>query len=181
MDARERLVQRYVDGVCNRAEAAAVESMTAQDPALAGRLSALRRLDGLMQARTRCLPVPRDREDLIAAIVDALPSQSPARQTSLAVGQIVGVAAAVAFVAVAAGLARSSPLRQLLDLTLVSSLAIILGLVFVLLARPLRDAEGQIFGRLLRRRVRLNAADVVATRVVGIAVILGGLYVMGVL
>lgn len=180
MDHRDLLIQRYVDGCCDRAEAAVVEAwLAAGDPQVRQRIEAAQRLHRLLLAESRQAP-GLDREDLAQRIIAAVPLTPPVRSPRIGVGQILAAALVVACVGLVAGLASQDPFRRLLDLALIAWCAMGLGFAILVLARPLRRLENCVMSRLLRRQIALNSADVLVYRVAGLAVVIGGLYLWGV-
>lgn len=178
MKANDRLVQRELDGALPRAEAAAVGRMVAGDARLGRGAEALRGLDADLK---RLVSVERtaDRADLQERIVSALPAGLPTRQVRIRPIDLVYALSAVVLVALGYGLLGAA-VHTLLEQTVVLVWIVAFGLVggMGLLLAPglMRALESNTIGRLISRPVALGAADVLAYRAAGAALVVGAVW-----
>ena len=67
-------------------------------------------------------------------------------------------------------------LRDLLPLTIVAVCSIVIGAVCIAAAGPLLRVEAKAANRLLRKRIAIGNADVWTFRMVGLAIVVGGIW-----
>lgn len=178
MKPNDRLVQRELDGALSRHEAAAVERMVAGDVPLTREAQALRGLDADLKLLTSAQRTA-DRADLQARIVSALPEGLPVRQVRVRPIDLVYALSAVVLVALGYGLlgaAVHTLLEQTVVLVWIVAFGLVAGMVLLLAPGFMRALESNTIGRLFSRPVAIGAADVLAYRATGAALVVGAVW-----
>ena len=105
-------------------------------------------------------------------------------KASFSVAQISFIAVLVLAIVCSYGLAGSSNLGDIIPVSLVTIASIVIGSVLLFMARPLHhltrggEQVKNLSARFMRQRLSVGQADVLAYRCAGIAIILGGAYLM---
>jgi anti-sigma factor RsiW len=177
MHDRDRTLQRSIDGELGAAENAAVQHLLAADSAARDHARSLERLDRLLRTRATALARGHEAHDqVVSGIVRRMPSGAPERQKQLRLLDLVFAGGALTAVVLFYGLVGS--LRDLLPLTAMAVASFIAGLVLIVMARPLRKVETGFITRVLRKRVNLGSGDLLVYRVTGIAIVIGGIWLL---
>jgi predicted anti-sigma-YlaC factor YlaD len=175
----EHLLQRYHDGELGRADAAAIERLLAERPELRELSRRVDRLDGLMRERAaQANGRASDPTRLIAAMMERLPQRPPQKHLHLSMAHLALGALAVAVIGL--GYAVAGIMRDLVPVGAVAVAGALIGLTLVLAARPLMAFEASLFARLMRQRLSVGDGEVLVCRVLGVALIIGGIHVIGV-
>ncbi|MBA3684829.1 MAG: hypothetical protein H0W72_06260 [Planctomycetes bacterium] len=175
MHDTDRLLQRYVDGELGADQAAAVGHLVAADAGAAARLRRFEGADRLLAEHADGLP-STDADEFLRSIMRGVPQQPPKRHASVRLGDVLLASSLVATFALLAGLSRTC--ADLVPLTLVALVSMIVGLVLVAAAKPLIQGERALLGRILGKRVGVGEGGVLAYRVAGVAIVLGGIWMV---
>lgn len=177
MDDRHRLLQRSIDGELGAAENAALQHLLAADAAARDAGRQLERLDQALRARASLLVADTSTNDERVALIAArLPAAAPQKQQQL---RLVDLAfAVIALTAVALFYGLVGTLRDLLPLTAMAIGSLVAGALLVLMAGPLRAVETSFISRVLNKRLNIGSGDLLVYRVTGIAIVLGGIWLL---
>ena len=170
MDAQQQLIQRYLDGACDAAEAATAQKLLESKPELRQQEELHSDLAGLWQARQATLR-PSDQDELAESIMNALPKQAPEAEPMLSIANMAMLFIMLSIIGLTFNLVGT--FGDLLNLSLIAALSCGVGIILTALARPLRQAEASLFDRLLSKRVSISQMDVITYRVAGIALVIG--------
>jgi anti-sigma factor RsiW len=173
MDPRDRLLQRYHDGVLDRAEQAVVEDWLRADPTLA---AYSRRLDG-MDAGLRADRLAAPAHDVVAHIMATVPIQPPRQVPRLSLAHVLAAMLGVALVAMASALAAN--LRPWIPVEGIAAACALTGLALAVAAKPLMSLENGLLARLLARRVAVGDGEVLICRALGVALLVGAAHIAG--
>ncbi len=180
MQANERLLQRFHDGELTQAEAAGVEHLLAQQPALRAASLQLDALDGLFKEHATRVHATST-ADLVQRIRANLPLTVPKREVQVSVMHVVASVVLACFVAMGVFLADNLKwlLNDMIPMWSLALIAMACGLSMLVAARPLLHLEAGIFQWMLRRRLAVGDGEVLVCRVFGVALILGGTHIAG--
>lgn len=177
MDAHTRLLQRYVDGELGADEAAAARHLIAGNAAARDEIGRLEHLHARLERLAQLEAVAVDaNHEAVSAICRRLPATAPQRQRRLPAYQLLTAVAAVAVIGLAYGLAGHR--RDLLPLSVMAVISLVIGLILIVMAGPLLRGDGGALARLLRRPVTVGTADVWTCRAIGLAIVIGGIYLV---
>ncbi len=177
MYVEDQTLQRFIDGELSSAEAQAVQSMLDNDENLQRRHAAEQEFDELLYIGAKWEDDCKQHEQ-IATIMAALPAAAPARKATFSMAQIAVAAVLMIAIACSYGFAGSSSIGDIVPISLITICSVIIGSLLIFMARPLRRVEASLAARFLSWRLNVGQADVVMHRCAGIAIILGGAYLM---
>jgi hypothetical protein len=177
MHIHEQTIQRYLDGELSSAEAQAVQAMLDAQPGLKKQFVRAQAFDELLYQSASYRDDSQQHEQ-IASIMDSLPAAAPQRKPSFSLAQMVFAACLVICIGLSYGYAGSSDLETIVPISIITIVSLVIGFLLVFMARPLRKVEASIAARFLNWRLNVGQADVIMHRAAGIAIILGGAYLM---
>jgi hypothetical protein len=180
MNTNDLLLQRFHDGELTQAEAAGVEPLLAQQPALRAASHQLDALDGLLKAHAMRVQTTNT-ADLVERIRANLPTTVPKREVQVSVMHVVASVVLACFVAMGAFLADHMKwlLSDMIPMWSLAIIAMACGFSLLIAARPLLHLEAGFIQWMLRRRLAVGDGEVLVCRVFGIALILGGTHIAG--
>ena len=177
MHAQDLTLQRYLDGELKSAEAQAVKAMLDNKPSLRETYEQEHAFDELLYDVSNY--TSDDEQHLaIANIMGALPSSAPARKATFSIAQIACASVLIILIACTYGLAGNSDISSIIPMSVITFGSLIIGSLLIFMARPLRRMRASITARLLDQRFNIGQADVLVYRCAGLAIILGGAYLM---
>lgn len=183
MEANERSIQRLIDGELQSAEAQAVQRMLEQNAVLKQQFEAEQAFDELLLNAAQYVD-DDGQHQRIQSIMEAVPHSAPLRKASFSIAQLAFVAILVVAIVGSYALAGSSNIGDIIPVSLITISSLVLGSLLLFMARPLQrlvrggKAASNLSARFLRQRLSVGQADVLAYRCAGIAIILGGAYLM---
>ena len=183
MRSEDRLQQRALDGVLPRDESAALAALTSERPAFAQHSSALHALDMDLRALSQSVSASARQANhdvvLRASIMERVANRVPATQVRVRPLDLI-YAASAAMLALAtygvAGAAVRTLFEQAVVMTWAIGISLTLGMLLLIIPGVLRRAESGLLGTILRRPVAIGPADVLIYRAVGVALVLGGIW-----
>lgn len=177
MQIHDQTLQRYLDGELSSAEAQAVRTMLENKPELRQQFSREQAFDELLFNSANYRD-DNEQHEQIASIMEALPAQAPQRKPSFSLAQMIFAALIVVSIGLSYGYAGNSNLESIVPISLITITSIVIGFLLVFMARPIRRIEASLAARFLSWRLNVGQADVVMHRAAGIAIILGGAYLL---
>ncbi len=184
MRQEDRLIQRLRDGELGAAEAAGLERLLCDDPALRADAERLERLDDLLRARAldqragaqAAAGSGRGDAALVAAVMARVPAAPPRRQLQLSFGHIAVMA--IAGIVIAAGWCLRDPMRDMLPVGTIAAVGALFGLALFVAAKPLMAIEASLIARMVRKRIPVGDGDVLVCRVLGVALVIGAVHIV---
>ena len=179
----ELLQQRELDGVLPRDQSAALAVLTADRSALAQQSIKLQALDADLRSlaltvRTRGQQANHD-VALRAAIMERVSQRMPATHVRVRPLDLI-YATSAAMLALAtyglAGAAVRTLFEQAVVMTWAIGISLTMGLLLLIAPGFLRRAESGMLGTILRRPIAIGPADVLVYRAVGVALVVGGIW-----
>lgn len=174
-------MHRYHDGELDGSQRAAVDESLAQHPelrSLSGRLERLDEALRLQAAQARIADGGASAQTLIDQIMASAPRQAPKPGFTISFTQVIVGLCAVILILFTCCL--MDLVRDLLPHGTVAAVSILFGLTLVVAARPLTRMEAGLFARFMRRRVPVGDGDALVCRIVGLALVVVSLHLMGV-
>jgi hypothetical protein len=186
MRPEESLQQRALDGVLPREQAAGLAGMLASRPALAQQAAALQALDAdLRQISQNTAVLTSEAHSEVGqlrlrqAIMARVATRVPASQVRVRPLDVIYAAAAAVLVFAAYGLTRATVqtlFEQAVVMTWAIGLSLTLGLLLLILPSFLRRAEASLLRTVMRRPIAIGPADILIYRAVGMALVVGGIW-----
>ena len=183
MRSEDRLQQRALDGVLPRDESAALAALMSERPTLAQQSSALLALDTDLRAlSSSTLASARQANHdvaLRAAIMEGVANRIPATQVRVRPLDLIYAASAAVLALATYGVAGATVrtlFEQAVVMTWAMGISLTLGMLLLLIPGVLRRAESGLLGSILRRPVAIGPADVLIYRAVGMALVVGGIW-----
>lgn len=183
MRPEDCLQQRELDGVLPRDQAAALVALTCDRPAFAKQLAALQDLDAdLRRLATSVSASGRQaHHDVVlrVAIMERVSNRVPATQVRVRPLDLIYAASAAVLALATYGLAGAAVrtlFEQAVVMTWAIGISLSLGLLLLIAPGFLRRAESGVLGTILRRPVAIGPADVLVYRAVGVALVVGGIW-----
>ena len=179
MRPEDSLQQRALDGVLPRDQAAALAEMVAGRPALAQQAAALESLHADLRL-VAGQPPPSERQIAAReAIMARVVARVPATQVRVRPLDVIYAATAAVLVFAAYGLTRATVhtlFEQAVVMTWAIGLSLSLGLLLLIIPGFLRRAESSLLSSLVRSPITIGPADVLIYRAVGLALVVGGIW-----
>ncbi len=171
------LQQRDLDGVLPPDQAAALAALTAGRPELARQAEHLHEVDADLRRLSR-----RHIDHHVAlrlAIMAKVAERTPAAQVRVRPLDLVYAMTAAVIVLATYGLAGATIhtlFAQAVVMTWAIGLSLLLGMILLLIPGFLRQAESSVLGAMMRRPVAIGPADALVYRAVGLALVIGGIW-----
>jgi anti-sigma factor RsiW len=181
MTPGERLLHRYHDGELDRSQRAAVDELLAHHPelrSLSGRLDRLDEALRLQAAQVKSVDGGASAQTLIDQIMESAPRQAPKPGFTISYTQIIVGLCALLLILFTGCL--MDLVRDLIPYGTVAAVSILFGLTLMVAARPLIRMEAGLFSRFMRRRIPVGDGDALVCRVVGFALVVVSLHMMGI-
>lgn len=169
----ERLLQRLIDGELSRHEAAGLAQLMQGRPELAEQERKLRDLAVLMSLDAR----HEDGEALRSAILLRLPARPPRAEARVRPLDVLYAGLVIALISTTFAVLKVMTDQAML-LAVLAIISLVAGLALLLMAGWLRQTEAGMLSRLLRRPIAIGPGDVLVYRAVGLALALGGFWLV---
>ncbi len=179
MRFEDSLQQRALDRVLPRDQAAALAEMVASRPAMAQQAMALQALDADLRQVAGHQPASVRQIAVREAIMARVAARVPTTQIRVRPLDVIYAATAAVLVFAAYGLTGATVhtlFEQAVVMTWAIGLSLALGLLLLIIPSFLRQAESSLLSSLMRRPITIGAADILIYRAVGLALVVGGIW-----
>lgn len=183
MRSEDRLQQRELDGVLPRDQVAALAVLTSGRPSLAQQSVAMQTLDVDLRTLAAVVSAPSRRAEydvvLRGMIMERVANRTPATHLRVRPLDIIYAASAAVLALATFGLAGAAVrtlFEQAVVMTWAIGISLTLGMLLLIVPGFLRRAESGMLGSILRRPVAIGPADVLVYRAVGVALVVGGIW-----
>ena len=183
MHSEDRLQQRELDGVLPRDQVAALAALTSERPSLAQQSFAMHTLDADLRTLAAVVSTPSRRAEhdvaLRGLIMERVANRTPATHLRVRPLDVIYAVSAAVLALVTygfAGAAVRTLFEQAVVMTWAIGISLTLGMLLLIVPAFLRRAESGMLGSILRRPVAIGPADVLVYRAVGVALVVGGIW-----
>lgn len=183
MRSEDRLQQRELDGVLPRDQVAALAVLTRDRPSLAQQSIAMQTLDADLRSLAAVVSAPSRRAEhnvtLRGLIMERVAHRTPATHLRVRPLDVIYAASAAMLALTTYGLAGAAVrtlFEQAVVMTWAIGISLTLGMLLLIVPGFLRRAESGMLGSILRSPVAIGPADVLVYRAVGVALVVGGIW-----